>query len=582
MEVHVRNSLLILALLLTSCVKANKSAQPKEDAQTNTQQNNPTVDPSPTPGPTPTPANSQPDPLYIYAWHLDNTAQKNFADAGGTVDQDLNILGARNLGITGLGVRVAVSDTSLETAHEDLAANLLAAEHRDYTQANAPFQGDPNPSGDAGSHGTSVLGIIGAVGNNGLGSQGIAYGAKLAGFKYLAGTNTLSRMLDQADGTFDVFNYSYGLYSCIFSSVPSDYLDQLKYGVNNLRGGKGAIYIKAAGNEYIGLNTDCFPDTQNQSRYYGNANLEEDHSYPYQIVVAAVNANGVSSSYSTPGSSIWISGPGGEYGGTNPAIMTTDRSGCDKGYAKAGASRNDFEDGDAQNLNCNYTSVFNGTSSATPMISGVTALILEANPNLSWRDVKHILASTARKTDPARGDQGHPDGQNLTNHVYQQGWKTNGAGFNFHNWYGFGTADAGAAVAMAIGYLTNWGIQQKTNFIPNSGTIDVSIPDNTAVGASTDLSVNQNLTIEAVQIKLSIEHTYIGDLGVELTSPSGTKSQLMLINSGVAGAAIVDEVLLSNAFYGESSFGTWSLKIIDGAAQDTGKLTNWKLNIIGH
>ncbi|MFT6071104.1 MAG: subtilisin-like proprotein convertase family protein [Bacteriovoracaceae bacterium] len=584
MEVPVQNSFfaLLFLVLISSCVKGAKTSAPKETDQTNTQTNTPTSNPTPSPTPITTPAPNNPDPLYFYAWHLDNSGQKNFADAGGTIDQDLNIVGARNLGRTGSGVRIAVSDTGLETAHEDLFNNLLAGEHRDYTKASAPFQGDPNPSGDAGDHGTSVSGIIGAVGNNGIGSQGIAYGAKLAGFKYIAGTNTLSRMLDQADGNFDIFNFSYGLYSCIFSGVPSEYIDQLKFGVNNLRAGKGAIYVKAAGNEYIGSTSDCFPSETNPRVYYGNANLEEDHSYPYQIVVAAVNANGVSSSYSTPGSSVWISAPGGEYGNTNPAILTTDRTGCDKGYAKTGATRNDFEDGDALNQNCNYTSVFNGTSSATPMISGVTALMLEANPNLSWRDVKHILATTARKTDPARSDSSHPGGLDLPGHVYQQGWRTNAAGFNFHNWYGFGAADAGAAVSMAASYQTNWGIQQETNFVPNSGTIDISIPDEDAGGATSDLSVNQNLIIEAVQIKISIEHSFIGDLGVELTSPSGTKSILMNINSSVSGSAIVDEVLLSNAFYGEPSFGQWSLKIVDGYAQDVGKLTNWKLNIIGH
>jgi subtilisin-like proprotein convertase family protein len=582
MEVLVQNKVLVLLALVTlfsSCVKSAKTSAPKETPQTNTQQNTPS---NPTPTPVGTPAINQADPLYIYAWHLDNSAQKNFADNGGTLDQDLNITPARNLGITGSGVRIAVSDTGLETTHEDLFNNLLAAEHRDYTGASAPFQGDPNPSGDAGDHGTSVTGIIGAIGNNGIGSQGIAFGAKVAGFKYIAGTNTLSRMLDQANGNFDIFNFSYGLYSCIFSGVPSEYIDQLKFGVNNLRAGKGAIYVKAAGNEYLGLTSDCFPDEASPRVYYGNANLEEDHSYPYQIIVAAINANGISASYSTPGSSVWISAPGGEYGNTNPAIITTDRTGCDKGYAKTGATRNDFEDGDAQNLNCNYTSVFNGTSSATPMISGVAALILEANANLSWRDVKHILATTAKKTDPTRGDSGHPGGLDLTGHVYQQGWKTNAMGFNFHNWYGFGAADAGAAVTMAGSYLTNWGVQQETSFLPNSGTIDIAIPDESSIGASSDLSVAQNLTIEAVQIKLSIEHTFIGDLGVELTSPSGTKSILMNINSSISGTAIVDEVLLSNAFYGEPSFGTWTLKIIDGYAQDTGKLTNWKLNIIGH
>lgn len=577
----MRNSLIIAALLLTSCVKSNKSAAPKDDSSTtNTQTTNNNNNNNPTPTPTP-PVVSQTDPLFIYSWHLINTGQMNFAQGGGAAGNDLNISTARSQGITGAGVRIAVSDTGVETAHEDLAANLLPNDHRDYSKASSPFQGDPNTTGTNGDHGTSVSGIIGAVGFNGLGSQGIAYGAKLAGFKYITGSNTLSRMLDQANGNFDIFNYSYGLYSCIFSSVPPEFIAQLKYGVTNLRNGKGAIYVKAAGNEYIATTTDCFPDEENPRLYYGNANLEEDHSYPYQIVVAAINANGISASYSTPGSSVWVSAPGGEFGNTNPAIMTTDRTGCDKGYSKDDSTRNSFEDGDALNLNCNYTSTFNGTSSATPMVSGAAALMLQANPNLSWRDVKHILAATARKTDPARGDTGHPNALDLNGHIYQQGWITNAAGFNFHNWYGLGAVDAGAAVTMASSYVSSLGQQVESGF-QSSGTISTAIPDNVSGGASANLTVSQALTIEAVQIKVTIDHTYIGDLGIELTSPSGTKSILMNINNGIVGTAIQDEVLLSNAFYGESSNGQWTLKIVDGYAQDTGTLTNWKINIIGH
>tara|TARA_Y100000590_G_scaffold470711_1_gene668285 strand:+ start:136766 stop:138496 length:1731 start_codon:yes stop_codon:yes gene_type:complete len=576
----VRNSFFIALLLISSCVKSNKSAAPKNESPTTNTQTNTTTNNNPTPTPSP-PVSNQPDPLFSHAWHLINTGQMNFAQSGGIAGNDINIGPARNQGYIGTGVRVAVSDTGVETTHEDLSSNLLPNDHRDYTKSSSPFQGDPNPSGTGGDHGTSVSGIIAAVGNNGKGSQGIAYGSSLAGFKYIAGTNTLSRMLDQANGPFDIFNYSYGLYSCIFSSVPPEFIAQLKYGVENLRNGKGAIYVKAAGNEYIATTTDCFPDEENPRLYYGNANLEEDHSYPYQIVVSSINANGISASYSTPGSSVWVSAPGGEFGNTNPAIMTTDRTGCDKGYSKDDSTRNSFEDGDPENLNCNYTSTFNGTSSATPMVSGVAALMLQANPNLSWRDVKHILASTARKTDPNRGDTGHPNALNLTGHTYQMGWITNSAGFNFHNWYGFGAVDAGAATTMAASYISSLGQQVESGFT-SSGTIDVSIPDDSAGGATSSLTVNQALTIEAVQIKISIEHTYIGDLGVELTSPSGTKSILMNINSGIVGTAIVDEVLLSNAFYGESSNGQWSLKIIDGYAQDLGKLTNWKINIIGH
>lgn len=578
----MRSSLIILALLISSCVKSNKTAAPDESSSTNTQSNNNNNGSNNNPSPTPTPPTvNQTDPLLVHSWHLINTGQSSFAANGGIAGSDLNIASARSQGFTGNGVRVAVSDTGVETAHEDLAGNLLSNEHRDYSLSNAPFVGDPNTSGTSGDHGTSVSGIIAAVGNNGLGSQGVAYGANLAGFKYIVGSNTLSRMLDQALGNFDIFNYSYGLYSCIFSGVPSEYIDQLRYGVTYLRQGKGAIYVKAAGNEYIGTTTDCFPSESNPQLYYGNANLEEDHSYPYQIVVGSNNAAGISASYSTPGSSIWVSAPGGEFGTNNPAIVTTDRTGCDKGYAQDSATKNSFEDGDTLNPNCNYTSTFNGTSSATPMVSGTVALMLEANPNLTWRDVKHILASTARRTDPNRGNTGHPNSLDLNGHVYQQGWITNNAGYNFHNWYGFGAVDAGAAVTMASSYTSSLGPQFQTNF-QSSGTISVAVPDADAGGATDTMTVNTSYTIEAVQIRITLDHSYIGDLGVELTSPAGTKSILMNINSGVVGTSIQDEILLSNAFYGENSQGVWTLKIIDGYAQDTGTLTNWKLNIIGY
>ena len=120
--------------------------------------------------------------------------------------------------------------------------------------------------------------------------------------------------------------------------------------------------------------------------------------------MAALRADDVKSSYSTPGPSVWISGYGGEYGynssyvGTpsgiyDPAIMTVDQSGCTSGYvganssaAQAGVNINQFNDnsgGYAENANCNYHSAFNGTSSAAPTVTGVIALMLEANPNLT-------------------------------------------------------------------------------------------------------------------------------------------------------------------------------------------------------
>lgn len=573
-------SLILMSLVLVCCKSGGGTPN---SAKPHTSDPDISIAPAPTatvsynPPPVSTPPSHKIDPMAEQAWHLKNIGQKSFAKAGGEIGIDLNIEATT---MTGAGVLIAVSDNGIEGEHPDLKTNFSLAFSKDYSLPS-PWYGNPRP--DEHAHGTAVSGIIGATKNNGTGSFGVAANATIAGLKYIGASYSLSKQVDQANGNYDIFNYSYGGYSCYFDYSPPTYISQLEYGVKNLRNGKGAIYIKAAGNEFVSRSSDCDPslDDDENLYYFGNANLEEVHSYPWSIVTAAINARGVSSSYSTPGSSLWISAPGGEYGVNYPAILTTDLTGCDRGYAKSSSTRNDFDKGELGNSTCDYTSTMNGTSAATPMVSGVVALMLQANPNLSWRDVKHILAKTARKIDPDRGNTVHPAGYNLAGHTYQLGWITNAAGYNFHNWYGFGLVDVTAAVGMALNYNSHLGTF-KSYVMSSPNSLNLSIPDNNANGRSHSLQISHPVTIEAIQISLNVTHPWVGDLGVELTSPAGTKSILMNINSGVGVEDIVDEVLLSNAFYGESASGTWHLKIIDGQSQDIGKLNQWTIRIFGH
>jgi subtilisin-like proprotein convertase family protein len=313
-----------------------------------------------------------------------------------------------------------------------------------------------------------------------------------------------------------------------------------------------------------------------------------------------VNASGIKASYSTAGSAIWVSSPGGEFGRNMalapgftapvyaPAMLTTDQSGCIKGYSSnpaSGGTNNGstFDNGGPPNGACNYTNGFNGTSSATPVTVGVIALLLEANPALTWRDVKHILASSARQIDAARPAVivGLSDGT----YVAEPGWTTNAAGFKFHNWYGFGMVDASAAVNMARTYtLGQLGTFANTGFIA-SPTLGLAIPDNSVTGATNALTVPATPVhvIEAVQISVTATHPYIGDLGIELTSPSGTRSVLKNIRDGFDSSNDLNGmVLLSNAFYAENPAGSWTIKVVDGNAQDTGTLTNWRIRVFGH
>lgn len=522
------------------------------------------------------------DPSAGCAWHLNNTGQSSFSNSGGssTLNSefiDLNMLVAGSK-YSGKGISVAISDSGLQISHEDLSPNVMAGASKNYTQA-APYFGNPGIEGLDGDHGTSVAGIIAARAGNSLGSRGIASEASIAGLNFINSAQNLAIKLDQIGGNYDIFNQSWGLVPNNGNeSIEPDYLNQLKNGVYNLRGGKGAIYIKASGNSF---NSGV------------SSNMDPYNSNPYTIVVGSISASGISASYSQSGSCNLISAPGGEFGVNEPAIVTTDVAGCNSGYSKTELSfaANDYEKGGAFNPYCNYTSTFNGTSSAAPMVSGAVALILEANPALNWRDVRHILISTAKKIHASAADINSNLVSSLpavpAGHVWEQGWETNNAGYEFHNWYGFGTLDIDAAVAMAETYAMDLQVYNESvlaggAWAYQSGVLATTIPDNSATGVTEMLNVTHAMTVESVQLKLSITHDFSGDLGIELTSPNGTKSILLNVNNSFKNSDnLSDMVLLSNKFYGEASAGTWAIKVIDGAPSNVGTITDIQMKING-
>lgn len=523
------------------------------------------------------------DPLYQHSWHLKNTGQRSFSGSPGLIGKDLNVEEVYQQGVFGRGIKIAVSDNGVEISHPDLWFNLLAGESRDYSGSPSTWLSDPYPytSSSTDAHGTSVSGIISATKNNGLGTHGVAPESQFAGFLFVGAPYSEAKLIDQAQGSFDIFNFSYGRSTCRFSLLPDAYIAQLKFGVENQRNGKGSLYVKAAGNEYIGLRSEC--NSELEEEYFGNANLENDQSTPYLINVAALDARGMAASYSTPGSSLWISAPGGEYGSSSPAIITTDLQGCTRGISRSNNLTNNFDNGENElNQNCDYTSTMNGTSSAAPAVTGVIALMLEANPELTWREVKHILAATALKVDSTAKSTEHPfqGGYNLPGHTYQYGWLTNAAGYNFHNWYGFGGVDAKRAIDAARNYQTVMGPFQERKV--SSGQKSIIIPDYDPTGATDSLFMPEEFVIEAVQLRVSVKHGYASDLGIEIESPSGMKSRLLNINSGIVEANLQDSLMLTNAFYGEQAQGDWVIRVWDGAVEDQGELNSWSLTFFGY
>ena len=290
------------------------------------------------------------------------------------------------------------------------------------------------------------------------------------------------------------------------------------------------------------------------------------------IIVGALAADGTKASYSNTASSIWVSAPGGEYGQEaaiagpgytyKPAITTANLSGC--GNYSSPKNALDNLGNNALAASCQYTATMNGTSSAAPMVAGVVALMLEANPNLTYRDVAHILAVTARKVDSTfAGVKWTLVGALRT---LEAGWVTNAAGYSFSNRYGFGAVDAGAAVDMArtfTGYLAAGQFVEASPFLAGG---DTSIGSNERF---ITFSVSSAVTkVERAFVKVNIDNRDAGFFGavctqVELVSPAGTRSILLNAANGFINAKLEDVLFSSNAFYGESPSGTWKLVAYD-------------------
>ena len=223
-----------------------------------------------------------------------------------------------------------------------------------------------------------------------------------------------------------------------------------------------------------------------------------------------------------------------------------------------------------------YTSNFGGTSAAVPLVSGVVALMLEENPNLSWRDVQDILIRTARKIDEPGG------------------WSTNAAGLEFSHNYGAGLLDATAAVTEAglrgtaggnlLGASQSY--LKSIFFGENSDELnDLSgaVPDGTGEDylVAFDLSEEPNLNVEHVQIAMTVITERRSDLEIVLISPSGTQSILQEVDATHEEQSISSWAFMTVRNWGEDSAGTWYLRVTDRLTGNPALINNANLVIHG-
>ncbi|MEQ9284286.1 MAG: S8 family serine peptidase [Marinovum algicola] len=466
------------------------------------------------------------NPLYTQQWHFNLIG-------------DIEAIWAD---YTGSGVTVGVYDDGTEAAHEDLDGNYDSTLH--YMGLGAD-DGQPNSAADG--HGTSVAGIIAAE-NNSLGGVGVAFNVTIAGVDLLndvfAQGNDVNNDALRFMETFDITNNSWG-YTPTYEqflnlSDPGSVAGQegaaFAHAAENGRGGLGTIILKAAGNDTL------------------NAQGEGHNSLHQVITVAAAGQSGEIANYSNWGANLLITAPA--------ASVTTDLEGSG-GYSPD-----------------NYTDTFGGTSAATPVVSGVVALMLQANPDLGWRDVQNILAISAAHTGSAYGGSG--SGSEVGDWLANGAGNWNGGGMSFHHSYGFGMVDAFAAVRMAeVWDLLYADAATSANLEVLTASYSgapVAITDNST--ASVTLSVTEGVIIEHIYVTIEGSHTYMGDLTIQLESPTGEIFDLFLNelgNNDLNGTWVFG---VSGAL-GVSSVGDWTIHITDNANFDEGSLTGVELEFRG-
>ena len=484
------------------------------------------------------------DPFFPQLWHLRNTGQ-----GPGTPGEDLNVFPAAWQLTRGEGARIAIIDDAVDVLHEDLAPNVVSGANYSY-RPGAIGNPYPLPCDSFDDHGTAVAGIAAARDGNALGVAGVAPRAQLVAYSALATATDadLTDALQRGLNLNGVYQNSWGSPDDGKLGAASALItDAIEHGIRSGRDGKGVVYVFAGGNG------GCYTQDRRGSCVSERSTLDAYLNQRGVIATCAVDERGAHPQYAEPGANLLVCGMSGDELG-RAAVTTT-------------LPKND------------YRSDFSGTSASTPMVAGAAALVLAANPALTWRDVRLVLAKTARRNSPT-----------------DPGWISAAAGLAFNPKFGFGVVDAGAAVALARNWSSVGGAAQMLSCGPYRSAPNLALPDASTTGLTSPredaIAVGSECpirNIEYVEVRFSATHTYSGDLRIELISPNAQVSELAVARTCDDGGDPLADACGSydNWQFGtvrhleEAAGGEWRLRVTDGQSNDTGTWQAWSLRIWG-
>jgi subtilisin-like proprotein convertase family protein/subtilisin family serine protease len=235
------------------------------------------------------------------------------------------------------------------------------------------------------------------------------------------------------------------------------------------------------------------------------------------------------------------------------------------------------------------TDTFGGTSSATPLVAGVAALVISANPALTALEAVSVLKRTAAKELNAEGYPRTPPASFDPNPTWDVSPVAPFDSGDFQDigdpdgtwspWFGHGRVDAPQAIAEALRLREPEG----EPIVRLASAPELRIPDNTPAGVADTIACQADAALVSIKVTVDITHPYIGDLRVVLVAPSG--AEVVLHNRSGGNA---DDLRRSfdmagtpglSALAGQPIAGDWTLRVQDLAARDVGRLNRWELEI---
>uniref|UniRef100_A0A673BNR8 P/Homo B domain-containing protein n=1 Tax=Sphaeramia orbicularis TaxID=375764 RepID=A0A673BNR8_9TELE len=437
------------------------------------------------------------DPDFPKQWYL-----------SAPTHQDLNTKIAWAQGYTGRGVVVTILDDGIEKDHPDLINNYDPEASYDVNDGDA----DPQPrytQRNENRHGTRCAGEVAAAASNGVCGVGVAYNAKIGGVRMLDGEVTdvvEAHSLSLNRQHIHIYSASWGPEDDGKSLDGPAKLAKEAFleGITKGRSGLGSIFVWASGNG---------------GREQDSCNCDGYTNSIYTLSISSTTQSGNVPWYSEPCSSTLAT----TFSSGNPGekqIVTTD-------------------------LRQKCTDSHTGTSASAPLAAGIIALALEANMNLTWRDMQHLVVRTSRPQHLSAGD-----------------WKTNGVGRRVSHSYGYGLLDAGSMVALA----QNW-----TAVGPQHQCVHTMLSEPRDIGNKLVFSKNVDAcwgrpeyvsSVEHVQARLTLSHNQRGKLAIHLISPLGTRSTLLFPRpNDFSSEGFNDWAFMSTHSWDEDPQGEWTLEI---------------------